>query len=112
MLRPKHIFTVCHSRQDNSFMICCLPILEIDIDNQEGYIDIYIYMYREFLAFHFCDLSHCISKFWVGDDRTVNMSMSPHNSDQLGSENAFWFAIICIDMRVILDLILKYNDTE
>ena len=43
----QHIFTVCHSRQDNSYMICCLPIQEIHINYQNCYIDICIYSYIE-----------------------------------------------------------------
>ena len=62
----------------------------------------------------------------VGDNRwTVNTSTTPQICDQLGTENAykkdsyvnssswyeFWFAIICIDINIILDLFFYRNPT-
>ena len=49
-----------------------------------------IYIYVEFLASHFSDLSpKKIEIYQVGDNRgIVNTSPSPHISDQLGTEYA------------------------
>ena len=50
---------------------------------------LYRYIWISFLVSYFLNLSRCISKFRVGDDRrTVNISTSPHNYDQLGTEKA------------------------
>ena len=78
-----------------------------------------IYIYIEFLASHFNDLSCCISKFtgWVIIEElsihrwlcTFLVSRGQkicvkHCYADLSSWYEFWFAITCIDMIVILDL--------
>ena len=75
-------------------------------------------VYVEFLVPHFSDLSRCISKFtgWAMVEETVDTWKILHISDQFGTKTrvkycyvdlsswyGFWFAIICIDMNVIVE---------
>ena len=91
-------------------------------------MSIYMYMYRECLAgiLILWSYTRCMSKFRVGDNRrTVN------TPTRLGESTKFWsvgdrkrelntvfgdlWVLVCdniIDMNVILDLILKYNEAE
>ena len=76
-------------------------------------------MYVEFLASHFNDLSRCISKFTglaIVEELSIRRRLGTflisrgqkmrvkHCYADLSSWCEFWFAIICIDMNVILDL--------
>ena len=92
-------------------------ISKINIDCRESHL--YIWIYVEFLASHFNDLSRCISKFtwWtIMEELSICRRLRPfliswgqktlmkHCYVDWSSWSEFWFAIICIDMNIILDL--------
>ena len=80
---------------------------------------IYIYIYREFLASYFCDLSRCIQKFteWkIMGQLSIRLGVRifligwgqkmcvKHCYVDSSLWYEFRFAIVCIDMNIILDL--------
>ena len=107
-----------HSRQvDVATWVLVLPI-----DKENLYRLLrgwYIYIYVEFLASHFSDLSCCISKFtsWAIIEELsihrwvciflISWGQKMHVKNcyvDLLSWYEFWFAIICISMNIISDL--------
>ena len=103
-------------------------VLPIDKENpyrlSRGWY-IYIYREREFLASHFSDLSHFISKFtgWVIIELSIRRRLRTfliswgqkthvkHCYVDLWSSYEFWFAIICISINIILDLSTTIRDS-
>ena len=115
-----------HSRQ--VYIATWVFVLPIDKENpyrlSRGWY-IYIYIYVEFLASHFGDLSRCISKFtgWATKEELsirrrlhtflISCGQKTHVKHcyvDVSSWCDFWFAMICISINIILDLSTTIRD--
>ena len=67
---------------------------------------IYIYIYQVIGIIYSRSLLLFIEIYRVGDNRTVNTSTSPHNSDQLGTENV-WETLLCWFIVMLRVLVCK-----